>query len=218
MTRISLCLIAKDEERLLPGCLASVQGAVDEIVLVDTGSADRTREVARAAGARVYDQPWRGDFSAPRNEAARHATGDWILLLDADERLAPGAAAVLRAAVIGAAWDVGLLPLHNADRLDARPEDVVAGTGRKGTPTLLPRLLRNAGGLAWEGVIHEEVDAWLIRRGGKASMVAANIVHLGQVAARQASTQSGDAPEALRAGARQHDAVRLPGWRAHGHG
>jgi tetratricopeptide (TPR) repeat protein len=187
MTRISLCLIAKDEERLLPGCLASVEGAVDEIVLVDTGSSDRTREIARAAGARVYDQLWRGDFSAPRNEAARRATGDWILLLDADERLAPGAAAVLRAAVIGAAWDVGLLPLHNAVRLDARPEDVVSGAARSGTPALLPRLLRNAGGLAWEGVIHEEVDAWLIRRGGKTSHVAADIVHMGQVAELRAA-------------------------------
>ncbi len=182
MARISLCLIAKDEEQLLPGCLASVEGAVDEIVLVDTGSTDRTREIARAAGARVFEQPWREDFSAPRNEAARRATGDWILQLDADERLAPGAAAILRAAVIGAVWDVGLLPLHNAERLGARLEDVVAGTARRGTPILLPRLLRNAGGLAWEGVIHEEVDAWLLRRGGKAAQVEAGIVHFGHVA------------------------------------
>jgi tetratricopeptide (TPR) repeat protein len=187
VARISLCLIAKDEEQMLPGCLASVEGAVDEIVLVDTGSTDRTREIARAAGARVFEQPWRGDFSAPRNEAARHATGDWILVLDADERLAPGAGAALRAAVIGAAWDVGFLPLHNAVRLDARPEDVVSGAARSGTPALLPRLLRNADGLAWEGLIHEEVLTWLIRRGGKTSQVAADIVHLGQVAELRAA-------------------------------
>jgi tetratricopeptide (TPR) repeat protein len=182
VARISLCVIARNEERMLPGCLASVEGAVDEIVVVDTGSADRTREIARSAGARVYDQPWRGDFSAPRNEAARRATGDWILQLDADERLAPGAAAALRAAAAGAAWDVGLLPLYNADRLGARPEDVIAGAAARGvTPILLPRLLRNVDGLAWQGIIHEEVDAWAARRGGKVAHVPASIVHFGQV-------------------------------------
>ena len=179
--RISLCLIARDEEQMLPGCLASVLGAVDEIVVVDTGSADRTREIARTAGARVFEQPWRGDFSAPRNEAVRRATGDFILQLDADERLAPGAAEVLRAAVAGADWTAALLPLHNAVRLDARPEDVVSGAARNGTPMLLPRLLRNADGLAWEGVIHEAVDAWLVRCRGKGAVVAAHIVHLGHV-------------------------------------
>lgn len=179
--RISLCLIARDEERMLPGCLESVRGAVDELVVVDTGSADRTRELARAGGARVFEQPWRGDFSAPRNEAARRATGDWILQLDADERLAPGGAEVLRAAVAGAEWDVGMLPLHNAVRLDARLDEVVAGGARHGSPMLLPRLLRNAGGLAWEGVVHEAVDAWLTRRRGKATVVPAHIVHFGHV-------------------------------------
>jgi glycosyltransferase involved in cell wall biosynthesis len=102
--RISLCLIARDEEQMLPGRLASVLGAVDEMVVVDTGSTEGTREIARAAGARVYEQPWRGDFSAPRNKAARRATGDFILQLDADERLASGAAEILRAAVAGADW------------------------------------------------------------------------------------------------------------------
>lgn len=179
--RISLCLIARDEEQMLPGCLASVAGAVDEIVLVDTGSADRTREIARAAGARVYEQPWRGDFSAPRNEAARHATGDFVLQLDADERLAPGAAGILRAAVMGADWAAAVLPLHNALRLDARPEDVLSGRARHGTPMLLPRLLRNADGLAWEGVIHEAVDGWLVRCRGKGAFVDAPIIHLGHV-------------------------------------
>ena len=89
MIRISLCLIARDEERFLPGCLASVSGVVDEIVLADTGSTDRTVEIARAAGATVVHHAWDEDFSAARNAALAAATGDWILLLDADERLAP---------------------------------------------------------------------------------------------------------------------------------
>jgi tetratricopeptide (TPR) repeat protein len=178
---ISLCLIAKDEEKLLPGCLASVEGAVDEIVLVDTGSTDRTREIARAAGARVFEQPWCGDFSAPRNEALRHAKGDWILQLDADERLAPGAGRVLRRAVRRARFDCGMLPLHNAATLDADPRQVVAGRARTGPPVHLPRLLRNVDGLEYRGIIHEGVEAWLTRRGRKVALVDAHLVHLGSV-------------------------------------
>jgi glycosyltransferase involved in cell wall biosynthesis len=119
MARVSLCLIAKDEERLLPGCLESVRGVADEIVLVDTGSTDRTRELARAAGAKVLERPWDDDFAAPRNLAAAHATGDWILPLDADERLAPGSGPALRRALRRAAFDVGMVRCHNADAPDA---------------------------------------------------------------------------------------------------
>jgi tetratricopeptide (TPR) repeat protein len=174
-------MIARDEEALLPGCLASVKGVVDQIVLADTGSVDGTREVARAAGALVVEEPWQGDFAAARNAALRCATGDWILVLDADERLAPGAGQRLRAALKGARFDLGMLPLHNADRLDAAPLDVVSGRRRIGPPVQLPRLLRHAGGLAWKGIVHESVEEWIVRRGGRAALVDADIVHLGAV-------------------------------------
>ncbi len=85
--RVSLCMIVRDEEERLPACLASVAGLVDEIIVVDTGSRDRSRDVAGAAGARVVDYVWVDDFAAARNESIRHATGDWIFWLDADERL-----------------------------------------------------------------------------------------------------------------------------------
>ena len=75
MSRITLCLIARDEERFLPACLASVRGAVDEIVVVDTGSADRTREIAAEAGALVVDFPWCDDFAAARNAGLARASG-----------------------------------------------------------------------------------------------------------------------------------------------
>jgi glycosyltransferase involved in cell wall biosynthesis len=97
--RVSLCIIAKDEARDIAGCIASAAGAVDEIVVVDTGSSDATKEIAAAAGAIVADFPWRDDFAAARNCALEHATGDWILVLDADERLAPGGAEKIRAAI-----------------------------------------------------------------------------------------------------------------------
>lgn len=179
MARVSLCLIAKDEERLLPGCLESVRGVADEIVLVDTGSTDRTREVARAAGAKVLERPWDDDFAAPRNLAAAHATGDWILPLDADERLAPGAGPALRRALRRAAFDVGLVRCHNADAPDAPAAEVLSGARRAGPPALLPRVVRRAPGLRWAGRIHESVLDWAAARGGRIAPLDLDLVHLG---------------------------------------
>ena len=85
--RISLCMIVRNEAQNLPGCLAPVHDLVDEIIVVDTGSTDRTPEIAREWGAQVFDFCWIDDFSAARNESLRHATGDYILWLDADDRL-----------------------------------------------------------------------------------------------------------------------------------
>jgi len=84
---ISLCMIVKDEEEMLPGCLAAVAEHVDQLVIVDTGSTDRTREIALEYGAEVHEFPWNGSFADARNESLRHATGDWVLYLDADEHL-----------------------------------------------------------------------------------------------------------------------------------
>lgn len=195
--RISLCLIARDEAALLPGCLASVAGAVDELVVVDTGSADDTRALARAAGALVLERPWDDDFSAPRNLAARHATGDWLLVLDADERLAPGAGPALRRALAGADFDVGLLRLHNASRADATPAEVVGGAARFGTPALLPRLVRNVDRPEWRGVIHENVGEWLLRRGGRRGLVDVDVAHLGALPSARRGRGKGERNVAL---------------------
>jgi glycosyltransferase involved in cell wall biosynthesis len=85
--RVSAAMIVRDEEKLLGECLDSLVGRVDEIVIADTGSIDSSREIGRAHGARVFDLPWTGDFSAARNAAIDAATGDWLLYVDADERL-----------------------------------------------------------------------------------------------------------------------------------
>ncbi len=84
---LSACLIAKNEALTLPKCLESLQGAADEIILVDTGSNDKTVEIAESFGAKVFYYEWTNDFSAARNEALRHASGDFILVIDADEFL-----------------------------------------------------------------------------------------------------------------------------------
>ena len=86
---LTLCTIVKNEEATLSRTLDSVKGVVDEMVVLDTGSRDRTREIAREFGARVYDFEWCDDFAAARNECLKHAQGDWILVLDADEVLVP---------------------------------------------------------------------------------------------------------------------------------
>ncbi|MFN3428721.1 MAG: glycosyltransferase, partial [Candidatus Sericytochromatia bacterium] len=85
--RISLCMIVKNEAAMLPRLLGSIEGLVDEIVVVDTGSRDETAEIARAAGARVHHWAWTDDFAAARNESLRHATGEWILMLDSDSEV-----------------------------------------------------------------------------------------------------------------------------------
>src|SRR6202035_889807 len=86
---LSAAMIVRDEESHLPACLESIRPAVDEIVIVDTGSTDRTVEIARSFGARVQVHPWQGDFSQARNIALELAGGTWILYIDADERLRP---------------------------------------------------------------------------------------------------------------------------------
>jgi tetratricopeptide (TPR) repeat protein len=88
--RLSLCMIMKDEEEHLPRCLESVQGVVDEIVIVDTGSTDRSVEIAEGFGAKVLHEEWKGDFATPRNTSIDAATGNWIIVLDADEELVDG--------------------------------------------------------------------------------------------------------------------------------
>ena len=82
MTKLSLCMIVKNEEKFLEQCLNSVRELVDEIVIVDTGSTDKTKEIAAKFTNKIFD------FSAERNESLKHATGDWILVLDADETIA----------------------------------------------------------------------------------------------------------------------------------
>jgi len=85
--KLSLCMIVKDEEEMLPRCLAAVVSAVDEIVIVDTGSTDRTVEIAHEFNAIVIEKEWTGSFSDARNASFEAATGDWIMYLDADEVL-----------------------------------------------------------------------------------------------------------------------------------
>ena len=84
---LSLVMIVKDEQEMLPGCLEAVRDAVDEMVIVDTGSTDATVEIAESFGAKVVHFPWNGSFADARNASIDNATGDWVIYLDADEHL-----------------------------------------------------------------------------------------------------------------------------------
>ncbi|HWJ50349.1 MAG TPA: glycosyltransferase family 2 protein, partial [Solirubrobacteraceae bacterium] len=101
--RLSLCMIVRDEQEMLPRCLTAVADAVDEIVVVDTGSSDATVEIARSFGARVLEHPWNGSFADARNVSFDAATGDWLMYLDADEVLASDDVALLRS-LTGRTW------------------------------------------------------------------------------------------------------------------
>lgn len=145
---LSLCMIVRDEEEMLPRCLEAVAGAVDEIVVVDTGSTDRTIEIARSFGARVVEQPWTGSFAEARNRSFDEAGGDWILYLDADEVLVAEDAARLRE-LTGRVWREAFYLVETNFTGDL--EDGTAVTHNA------LRLFRNRPEYRFEGRIHEQI-------------------------------------------------------------
>lgn len=108
---ISLCMIVKDEADQIEACLGSVHSVVDEIIVVDTGSTDGTQELCRKYGAKVIEAPWENSFSKARNIGLKEARGEWVLWLDADERLEEADQEALRQAAIASKSDVLFLKL-----------------------------------------------------------------------------------------------------------
>lgn len=163
---LSATLIVKDEQRSLAVCLASLRGVVDEVVVSDTGSRDRTVEVAEAMGARVVHRAWTDDFGAARNHAHEHARGSWALYLDADERLVttPEDAGRLAEELLTTSRDGLAAPLHHLSQAGGSVDiahDVV-------------RVLRRAT-LQWRGVVHETP---VRRDGGVPSVAAVALLHV----------------------------------------
>jgi tetratricopeptide (TPR) repeat protein len=144
MAFLSATLIVRDESAFIEPCLESLAGVVDEIVIVDTGSRDDTLERAKRFPVSLYHLPWSGDFSAARNHAIERATGDWILYIDADERLLAPDRSLLRRMLADdtkAAWRLRLHPRLNW------------------TAYAELRLFRNDPRIRFRGVIHERVHA-----------------------------------------------------------
>src|SRR3954453_14099521 len=169
--RVSLCIIAKNEERRLGTCLGSVADLVHETIVVDTGSTDRTKEIAAQHGAKVFDFPWRDDFAAARNESINHATGEWIFWLDCDH------------------W----LDEENRQRLkklfDSLTDENVAylmkwrspsdESGSQATLLDATQLFRNDPRIRWEHRIHEQIRPAIQRAGGTTRWTDVVINHSG---------------------------------------
>ena len=158
---ISLCMICRNEEATIFRCLHHVADFVDEMVIVDTGSTDRTVERARRFTDRIFDFPWADDFSAARNFSLARARGAWILILDADEVIYDAELAELRALVSGGHPTGVVLDRHefevNYDRLAFDHDIRWPAIETRVEPKL--RLVRNTGSLRFVGRIHESLDA-----------------------------------------------------------
>lgn len=144
--RLSACMMVKDEETNLPRCLNSIKPLIDELIVVDTGSSDKTVQIAESFGAFIHHHPWANDFSLHRNQSIKPATGDWILIIDADEELIFSDNGIKHIRQI----------LQKADDKDAFAvvmKNIQAG--RVTSQTIHPRFFRN-GIISYTGIVHNQ--------------------------------------------------------------
>jgi tetratricopeptide (TPR) repeat protein len=188
---ISLCMIVRDEEEMLPRCLAAAAPAVDEIVIVDTGSTDATIEIARSFGARVIEHEWTGSFSEARNLSFEAATGDWLIYLDADEILAVEDAPRLRE-LAGQTWREAFYLVETSY------------TGEVGDGTAVVnnalRVFRNRPEYRFKDRLHEQIAHTLPTYvPGRVAQTAVRVTHYGYLGSvREAKEKSQRNVELLR--------------------
>jgi len=139
-------MIVKDEEEFLPACLESIRDHVDEIIIVDTGSTDKTVEIAERYNAKVYHHPWENSFSKARNYSLKYATCDWILILDADEEIEKEDARKLREVIKDNDVNVINLPVLYGPK-----------GGKHTSITNSERIFRNNLGIHYEGIVHNSL-------------------------------------------------------------
>jgi glycosyltransferase involved in cell wall biosynthesis len=163
--KLSACMMVKDEEKMLPDCLESIKDVVDEIVLVDTGSTDRTMDIAEEYGARIFKHPWENDFSLHRNQSIEYATGDWIFIIDADERLRFEDRDKIRPFLEATDEDVISIDLYNH-----YPDSTLV------TFMNTYRFFRSSLNLRYSGIIHNRL---MTPEGPKYARMPFRIIHLG---------------------------------------
>jgi len=168
---ISLCMIVKNEERFLEACLRSVEGIVDEINIVDTGSTDRTLEIAARFGARIEHREWRNDFGWARNEVLAMATKRWVLVLDGDEEIAPESRRqLLDLRTTPAYLTVVYCRIHN-DTNEYGANSMMSHS--------LPRIFPTTPRIRYEGVIHEMLTCDSGKTQSNAVITPIRILHRG---------------------------------------
>lgn len=172
--RLSLCMIVRDSSKTLEACLAGVRSYVDEIVVVDTGSVDHTKEIARRFGARIFDFPWCDDFSAARNESLRHATGDWVFWMDSDDTIDEENGRKLK--------DLALRPLSDAPIAYVMqvhcPRPTAIGYDDV-TVVDHVKMFRNLPALRFSGRIHEQILPAVRQVSGVVEWTDIYVVHSG---------------------------------------
>jgi hypothetical protein len=188
---LSLCMIVRDEEQMLPRCLAAAAPAVDEIIVVDTGSTDDTVQIAKSFGAKVIEFPWTGSFSDARNVSFDAATGDWVMYLDADEILVPEDVAQLRA-LTGRTW-------REAFYLTETSYTGELGDGAAMVNNAL-RVFRNRPEYRFKDRLHEQIAHTLPTYiPGRVEQTAVRVTHYGYLGAvRDAKEKSQRNVELLR--------------------
>ena len=186
---ISLCMITKNEENNLENCIGSVKDIVDEIIIVDTGSTDKTKEICKKFNfkeeIKFFDFKWNDDFSSARNESIKHATKDWILVLDADEVIDKDDLEKIKQ-IIKDTEDEGFLFLqknYTDDNLVAgfvsemRKKDNKTFSGWYGT--FIVRLFRNNKGYKFAGTVHELIEPSIEAKNGKISLANISVHNYG---------------------------------------
>ena len=187
---LSLCMIVKNEQANLVRCLSSVKAAVDEVIVVDTGSTDRTKDLASIFGAKVFDAPWRDDFAEARNASLSRASGDWVLVIDADETLSPRDHAALRNLIRKIAKNIGGYDLATRNYVmeantagwtanDGAYPAEEAGTGWYANRKV--RLFRNDPRIRFSGAVHELVEASIAATGMKIAACDVPVHHTGKL-------------------------------------
>ena len=169
---LSVSMIVKNEEQHIAKCLMSVRPIADEMIVVDTGSTDRTGDIARALGAKVFEFPWTGDFSEARNYSLTKSSGNWILSLDADEIISPRDYSALRALVEKskpAAYKIVTRNYSNEVGAQGFTSNVgdyaVEEAGLGWFPSAKARLFPNDQRIRFENPVHEFVEGSVSRAG-----------------------------------------------------
>jgi len=168
-TTVSLCIIAKNEAGLIGRCINSALPYVDQIVVVDTGSNDRTREIAKNLGAEVWEFPWNDDFSAARNFSLEKAQGDWILFMDCDEEIDQSTGEILLETVKSDYYHAYYINVKN----------ILAGNNHVAFYSI--RLFRNLPQYRFQGKIHEQISYSIIENCGeeKIGRIGFTLLHHG---------------------------------------